>query len=403
MWSVLSPAASTGAVLLAAGITTLRLYDTPSINPDFYSGMFELAAGSIWLAALCTPLRSRRIVLALLAGLLWAAATSMKQTGCIGLLAVTIVALIGLAVMQDKRGRWALVAGLAWGGFAIGLGAVAAVLIYRGTLGAAWDAVYAFNQGLLAPAGLLEAVTSFSRQRAGLEPIQLGLFLAFIGAVITLWSGQANNLTRAAIIALMVWWVAQVEFALLGPSRSMRYWQATFPAMLWLAGAGAFHVEELFGDVRRSRRAALAIISIALLFFLARPLVAGYKHGLATSYLTYGAEDTQRTRLMEIGRRVANLVPESERVYVWAYDAGIYLYASRRPACRYTYPRSEPQMREILDDLAAGKAYAIIKSDGQVPYFDQFCDGACQETFRMIQLEYKVVDTVGHYNVLVRR
>jgi hypothetical protein len=402
MRQLLSPGASVAAILLGSIVTTLRLYDTPSINPDFYSAMFELAAGSVWLVSLHAARTRRRVALAVIAGLVWAVAVTVKQTGFVGLLSVTLVALLMIAFKRPDRGRWAAVGGMAWIGFAVGLGGVVAVLAGRGTLSAAWEAVFTFNRSLFSWGDALAALTSWPRQYSGLGSLQLPLFLALLGAVATFRAGRANGVAPPVVTAMLLWWIAQALLALLGPSRSMRYWQATLPAMLWLAGVGVFHIEALFGGRERGHRVTLAIMSAALLLLLGKPLADHHRHGLATSYLTYAEPRSQRNRLKEAGRQLAEIVPEGRRIYVWAYDAGIYLYASRRPACRFTYPRSNEQMEEILADLAAGKAFAIVIPTRPSPYFDRWCDASCRQKRGDVLGRYELGTTIDHYEVWVQ-
>src|SRR3990172_7030054 len=65
---LLSPTAGRWTAVLASLLATLRLYDAPSINPDFYSAMFELAACSLWLSAVFASFAWRRLAFGLLAG-----------------------------------------------------------------------------------------------------------------------------------------------------------------------------------------------------------------------------------------------------------------------------------------------------------------------------------------------
>jgi hypothetical protein len=342
-------------------------------------------------------------VLALIAGLLWAGAAAVKQTGCVSLLAVTLVTLALIILRRSEKRTWALAGGLAWVGFVAGLGGVVLVLDQHGTLAPAWEAVFTFNRGLMNWSDLTSAVMSFSRQQAGLTPVLLGLLLALLGGAATLFGGrESNGLSRPMAIVLVLWWVGQVQLALLGPSGSMRYWQATFPPMIWLAGAGLFHCGALYRSVVRPQKIAVAIMFALFLVFFGIPLGEQYSHGLATSYLTWDKPESQRDRIEEIGTRVMETVPEGEEIYVWSYDAGIYLSAARRPASRFTYPRSPQQMEEILADLEAGEAHAILVPDGPSPYFDRWSDDRVENRLDEVLAAYRKVDPVAGYSVWVR-
>ncbi len=396
---VLSRAAACVTVLLASVVWSLRLYDTPSINPDFYSATMELAACSLWVLSLDTSRRLRRVSLGVAAGLAWAAAVTFKQTGLVGLLAVSLFA-VGLVVA--KRGeyrRWAVATLFSWVGFVVGLGVVAAVLANRQTLGEAWEAIFVFNRELAGSDAACAAARQWFRAQAGLTPLQLPLWLGLVGIVATLHTGRANRLSRVFALAMMLWWVAQVLLALLGPSQSMRYWQATFPAMLWLAAMGIDHLAVMFDRLDRSYRLALAVICATVVVVLGRPLVDHYVHGMAESYLACSADKTERDRLSAIGMETQIVVPEGQAIYVWAYDAGVYVYAARPQASRFTYPRSAEQMQEILSDLSAGEAYALLIPQNGSPAFDRWCDDACQEQLSETLASHKMKADTGGYQV----
>jgi hypothetical protein len=234
-----------------------------------------------------------------------------------------------------------------------------------------------------------------------LEPLQLPLWLALVGIVATISTGGANRLAKASLAALVLWWIVAADLALMGPSRSMRYWQATFPPMILLAAMGLYHLEEAFRRLDKGYRTALVLVSLTAVLLLARPLIEHYRHGLASSYVAYTQEPTQRERLEDIGRQIQDLVPRGGRIYVLAYDAGIYVHADRRPACRFTYPRSSEQMNEILDELSAGKAHALLIPERPSSEFEHFCDDACHQRLTRVQDKYDPAPSIGPYRVWV--
>lgn len=402
MTRVLSRAAGCLTVLLAAVTGTLRVYDTPSINPDFYSSMFELAACSLWLISLNPTGKGCRVWAGLVAGLVWAAAVAVKQTGVVGLLAVSVVAIALLVLKQGEHRRLPAACGFAWIGFLLGTGGVVGVLAYRGTLGPAWEAVFVFNSGLLNWESISGAVGSWSRARAGLEPLQLPLWLGLVGIIATLRTAKASRLSIAFVTAMLLWWIVQVLLALIGPSRSMRYWQATFPAMLWLAAVGIYYLEAMFRKLGTGHRAVFGVVLATVVLLLGRPLAEHYTHGVARSYLAYSSETTERDRLAALGRGIQTLVPRGRAIYVWAYDPGVYLYAHRKQASRFTYPRSAAQMDEILSDLATGKAGAVLIPENDSAEFDRWCDDSCYRRLGQILSGYQVKPAIGRYRTWVR-
>ncbi len=394
---LLSPTAARRTAVLAALLVTLRLYDAPSINPDFYSAMFELAAGAIWLSAVFAPFAGRRFAFGLLSGLLWAAATCVKQTGCTGLLAVTAVILILLIVRSDHGRRWLVTVLYAWLGFALGVAVVVAVLIRLGTEQAAWEAVYTFNRGFVNWDAWVSSLQSWPRLLMDLEPLQLPLWLALVGFVVTAFMGKAKRLEQASLVALGLWCLVAADLALMGPSHSMRYWQAAFPPVILMAAMGFHHFEETYRRLEKGHRAALVLVALTAVVLLGRPLVEYYRHGLADSYLAYTREPTQRASLAALGAQVQALVPKGERIYVLAYDAGMYVHADRPPACRFTYPRSPEQMSEILSTLATQKAFALLVPERPAPEFEKYCDAACHEQLTRLLENYTPGQAIGQY------
>jgi len=399
---LLSLGAACWTLILASAVYTLRLYDTPSINPDFYSSMLELAACAMWLLSIDATTRKGRIVLALVAGLAWAASTSVKQTGIVGLVMLSAVAFLFAMLRRDEAKGWARACALAWLGFALGVGAVIGLLAYRGTLGLAWEAVFEFNRELASTEAFSGVAMSWTRVWAGLSPLKLALWLGLVGAAVGVWTGNAKGLVRPFAVALIAWWVIQVTLALLGPSRSMRYWQSSFPAMLWLAGIGIYLLEDGLRPTEKSRRGTLALTYATVVVLLAAPLVDHFRIGLASSYHTYASGHQQRVRLAELGVRIGELVPEDRPIYVWSYDTGIYLYARRRAASTFTYPRSREQMAAILADLKTGQTQAILMPKRRAAEFDRWCDEACQQTREQILAAYELQSSVGQYDIWVR-
>jgi hypothetical protein len=363
--------------------------------------MFELGAGALWLSAVFASFAGRRFVFGILAGLLWSAATCVKQTGVTGLLAVTLVTLVLLIVRNVYGRRWLITVLYAWLGFALGLIGVVVLLTRQGTDRAAWDAIFTFNHDFATWDAWVSSLQSWPRLYAGLEPLQLPLWLALVGVVVTISTGRANRLAKASLAALVLWWIVASDLALMGPSQSMRYWQGTFPPMILLAATGLYHLEETFRRLDKGYRTALVLVSLTAVLLLARPLIEHYKHGLASSYVAYTQEPTQRERLADIGGKIQALVPKGERIYVLAYDAGIYVHADRRPASRFTYPRSVEQMGEILADLVDQKAFAVLSPNQTAPEFKRICDEVCFEQLNLALGNYEVAAPIGPYRVWV--
>ncbi|MDO8628909.1 MAG: hypothetical protein Q7R41_00300, partial [Phycisphaerales bacterium] len=393
-------------VLIAALVYALRIYDTPSINPDFYASAFELAAVSLWLFGFVggdvPATRSRVTTIYLLGGgLMWSAATACKQVACIGLIALTLVAFALAATRHTEGRRWLRGLAATWVGFTIGIGAAAVVLAYQHTLGEAWAAMVTFNIGFADGTALITALGG-GRIQADLAPLAAFLWLALLGGGVTLYAGRAHRMARPWVFSLMLWWFAAVAFALWGPSGSMRYWQATFPPMFWLAAAGVYHIQQAQERLEGTRRLTFIAVIVTALVMLMRPTLDEAGVGLASSYAASVEQPDERGRLVEISRGVRALVPPGERVYVWGYHAGVYVYSDRLPASRFTYPRSHEQMDEILTDLEVGKAYLLLIPKHRVPEFAHFCDQACHQKLDGVLSGYTSLEPIGPYGVWVR-
>lgn len=389
--------------LVAAVVFSLRIYDADSISLDFYSAVFEMSACSLWVLAIGQTHGARRLLTGIAAGLLWAAAVSVKQTGVTGLLVVTAVAIVLFFGARTRDRRWLAATAFAWTGFALGIGAVAAVLARAQTLGIALDAVFSFNAGLLGWEQLAGLFHSWPRLREWMEPVELPLWLALVGLVGTLRTGRANRLSSSFAAAMLIWWVVQAGLALLGPSRSIRYWQATFPAMLWLVAAGIYHLQDIYFRVEKRRRIVPAIVCATCVVLLGRPLLDRYAHGLASSYVAFSKQETERDRLTAMGEEIRALVPEGDRIYVWNYDAGIYVHSRRFGASRHNHPRSVEHMREILDALGSGRAALLLISNAGAWHFDRWCDEACREELDEILHELDRKGAIGGYQAWMRR
>jgi hypothetical protein len=399
----LTPTAGRRAALLAAILASIRLYDASSINPDFYAATFELAACAIWLVAVTTATGWGGAGLSVLAGLVWAMATSMKQTGCIGLMIVSVMAIFTAMTSFVDRRRWLAAAALAWLGFALGAATAGAVLYRTETHWAAWDAIFTFNRGLVNGDSLDAIVHSWVRIQPDLAVLGLPLWLAAFGAAVTLLVGRMRGSNSAIALAMVLWWIAAACLALLGPSRSMRYWQATFPPLVILGAVAFFHLEEMYRRLNRGYREALVLLAVTGVIWLGRPLYEAYSYGVAQSYEAYRSDPNERQELKELGNRVQELVPAGERIYVWGYRAGVYVHADRRPASRFTYPRSKEQMNEILADLAARKAYAILIPEEGAPEFERrWCDEDCHLKRAQVLTGYTEGDAVDGLRVWKR-
>jgi hypothetical protein len=398
--------AALGTLLVAGVLMSLRVHDAPSINPDFYCAALGLAAVASFVVALNTRIGRRHGVWGLAAGLLWAGAACFKQTGPIGLAAMTAVGLIvGLTDPANRR-AWFRAVGWGWLGLALGIAAVVLALYLRGALTEAYQAVFVFSLRYAQPGDWLEGLADWRRAVAGHQPIQFAVWLAALGLVASLSSRGLRSLPRPLAVALAIWWLAEVVLALMGPSRSMRYWQAVSPPLLML-GAGAWRYLQM--SVRRvgaGNRAGLVLVVVTAVALLGAPTWRHYTYGLADSYIQFSADVRQRDQLRELSRSLQELVPKGDAIFVLNYDPGVYVYSKRSCACRFTYPRSSRQTAELLRCLESGRAAAILQPRGPSMLFDAYFDRPAGERLKALLESYRRVGPLtggARYDVFLRR
>lgn len=403
-WNVLrrsfGPVTAASAMILAALVAGLRLYDGASIHPDYYSSMLELAACSFFFSSLQNASIFRRMGFGLFAGIVWTAATTVKQTGCTGLIAMSAATGVALLMASDRR-RWLVSSGCAWIAFLAGSAVVVDVLHRKGLWPATWDALFTFNRSLWDASTLSGILRSWPRVHAALSPLQLPLWLGLIGMIAAWASVQARYALWAG--GCVFWWAGAAAFALIGPSLTMRYWQATWPPMFWLAAMGIDALGGIIGRAGNRERVTASVVAATVLLLLGLPLVEHYKYGLATAYLDASGHPTERERLETAGARIAAIVPPGESIYVWAYRPALYVLSSRRNACRFTYPKSMEQLREITAKLSSEPPYALLIPIKGSPEFDRWCDEACQEQRRAVLTSFAPADPIDEFEVWLRK
>lgn len=406
------------AVLVTALVYSLRLYDTPSINPDFYASIFELAAIALLIRGAIPPLGVGSIseaesenlpvennhctysyALCLLAGLLWAAATSFKQIGCVGLLVLTLWGIVAALSQSELRAHVLKTIGATWAGFLIGVGVVAGVLWRQGTLHEAWQAIYTFNTGLLNADDFLAAIGNRARLKSELAPLVLPLWLALTGVIMSFWYRRFRGFPLSLTFGLVLWWAAAVVLAAMGPSRSMRYWQATFPPMLILAAVGLYYIQLVQDRLAHPERLTAFVVAATAAVLLARPAIVELRAGLATSLVASSDHPTEREQLIEIGDRVRSLVGQDDSIYVLDYRPAIYVYADRPAAARFNYPRTAEQWSEILGELQSGNSSFVLEPGDPSPEFRRFCDASCEQSLRRSLERCRFVEKLAEFSL----
>jgi MYXO-CTERM domain-containing protein len=330
----------------------------------------------------------------------------VKQTGPVGLVAVTLAALVLRVAAKPGGSRWVASVLWSWAGFLAGVGVIVGLLALRGTLAEAWRAVFVFNTRYAGVEGWLRALRGWGRAVDALEPIQLALWFALLGLVGAFLGRRRARFPRSLAVGLLIWFLLEVLLALVGPSRSSRYWQATWPPIL-LLGASAFrYLQMSLRRLGRSYRGGFCLILATVVLVLLGPTWQHYSYGLAASYQEYTGKDRERDRLRTLAARLVELVPEQQPVYVLNYDSGVYVYSGRAAVSRFTYPRSHEQVAEILGTLEAGEAAAILVPPGRGRLPVDYMNDAAWARVRSVLEDYDLLGPRpedGGYDIYLRR
>ena len=391
--------ASNWILILAAALISFRLYDTPSINPDFFSSMFALVGVSLVLRSSCPRGEDRSMAWGFLAGVFFAMGAIFKQTGVLGLLAVSLlVVVIVIFKRANRRIRIRYISSL-WYGFAVVILAVLAILFIRGNLAQAYEAIITFNKNLGTVQSFQSAVKDWHRAVKGLQPVQLYIWLGALALIFLVAGKRIGRFPNRFAIVLVLWWLLEIVFALAGPSGSMRYWQATWPPMLWLAACAVRSLQMVYRRLRPGTRAGAVFVLVSAAYLLAQPFMDNYIHGLAGSYLNYSENDPERQSLRKLGSLIREHSTENQAIYVLGYDAGVYLHADRKCATRFVYARSKSQAEEIITDLEKEKAVLLLKPDSDSWNGSKFLDEQLRLRLDHLLDQYQKVDKAGQYVV----
>ncbi|UCG34445.1 MAG: hypothetical protein JSU68_07345 [Phycisphaerales bacterium] len=319
---------------------------------------------------------------------------------------VTSVGLVLWAVARPNGRRWLVSVLWCWLGFLAGIGVIVGLLVLGGTFAEAWRAVFSFNTRYARAEDWLQALRGWSRAIEALEPIQLAIWFALLGLVVVLFGRRMCCFPRPLAVGLLIWFLLEVLFALVGPSRSSRYWQATWPPIL-LLGASAFrYLQMSFRRLGPGYRSGFCLIMATVMLVLLGPTWRHYTYGLATSYQEYVGDDRERDRLRMLAGRLVTLVPERQPFYVLNYDSGVYVYSDRPAVSRLTYPRSHEQVAEILKALEAGEAAAILVPRGRGRFPVDYMNDAAWARVDRVLADYDLADhrpEDGGYDIYLRR
>jgi len=343
--------------ILASTKFSLRAFDAPSNHPDFYSAMFALIGTAVFLVV---PQAGRSSAwMGIVAGAAWGCSVLCRQTGLTGPIILSAVVLLFTMRDSAEQASYRRTMKFAAASVAIMVGAAVGLLSLQGSLKEAHAAIFTFNQGLLSVEHWTLAAGSAGKLLPVLVPFGVPFILALFSVVFAL-RDESGTLDRRLVLGLAAWFATDNWLSLLGPSQIDRYWMATWTPLLFLAADGLYLVGyklKAYDDVTRRRLTVVAALAACGLSYpLAMRHIHGrYQDGLLcsfTHYLTGKTLLSERGVLRAHAQRIENLVPIDHTIYILKYDPGIYLYAGRSCAARFTYPRGTEQQDEVLDTLA---------------------------------------------------
>lgn len=398
------PSVPSLSVLLVAVVASLRIYDTPSINPDCYAAAFSLCAFMLLIRATLTKRETKRLRRGLFAGLFFAAAILTKQTGVLGFGVASLLSLACGFSRLHRAKRWLATILYVWVGCIAALALASIPIVRQGLLEEAWHAIFEFNRGLLSFDAVVDAIRPWRVTVAALSPLALPLWLAVLGVVRGWKLGEGDwPAARPVVISLVVWWAIELLFALMGPSHAMRYLSATFPPMLILAALGIGQAVELIRRAEDRHRTAAALMVVTVVWLLGAPLSSAFVTGVAHAYAEYTNPETEHDRLRYLGGVIRDLVPEGETMYVLDYESGLYVYSDRVPACRHTYPRSAAQMEEIVLTLESLQPRVIAIPPKKSPWLAPFMTPEFdQRITHVLMRHYHVANLDTLYTIALR-
>ncbi|MFQ5415112.1 MAG: glycosyltransferase family 39 protein [Phycisphaerae bacterium] len=370
------------ATLMFTVLLAQRSIEGVTNGAEFYTMVADAFAAVLAIGSMARQGRAA-VRWALLAGACWGVAGLMKQTGAAGPMAAGLAALLALLV-GPVRFRWLARCAVMGAGAAVVVGIAAAVLYWQGALADAYHASVTYNLDLLGGgwAAWWPRPSHFIYQA---KPLAWVLLPAALGAIVTYAPDSpppqpqarpadtmpprpraslgrtgpgSGRLPRVVVAFLVIWFIVALYGVGLGSSHMPRYWHGVFIPMIWLVAQGLrFIAGACRTDIGRNRWTVRAGVIVLAASYLPTPCYNVYADAIRAYH--YAHDDSERRRLADVGRRIADLTQPDDEIYVWAYQPGVYRYAHRRAACRFagldkvatTHPNAGAIAREIADTL----------------------------------------------------
>lgn len=267
------------------------------------------------------------------------------------------------------------------------VGAAVVVLLARGALAEAWFAVFAFNRAYFATGSSrwpYSYMHWYLLKEHFFPILRLPLLMAIAGAIhATLWSLRPRFRPREIeqplrelkpvcpryFLLFAMWYIVSFWGALLSPHAFRHYLVPTIPPLLLMAG---YLVNVLQAEmrllVRLQQRAWVAAAFVAIGYF---SIDAGRRQWEEMSKLwVFRVEQGERAQWEVIGDAVKAVTGPGDKIQCWGYYPGVYLWARRENANRYTTTEKVGQvrgkadfvMRELDEKLKANPPAVLVVS-----------------------------------------
>jgi 4-amino-4-deoxy-L-arabinose transferase-like glycosyltransferase len=342
-----------------------------------------------------------------LAGVAAGAAPLFKQSG----LAAAAAIVLHLAWRYRGWKQWLIF------GAALALPGILAmaVLAWQGALRDAIFAVLVFNRTYFAIGDAtwvhvgrtLKVLWPVASPLAGvLALVALGLLG---GVVVRATRGRGRLRARPGVGLFVLWCVAALYFASVGPGRRSHHLMPALPALALLT-LYPLHLLVARHGLRKSlaRRPSVVcalVIWAGVLGVYALDHLSEASRCWQTKAHWYGLERAAPNECEQQGAALLRLTRPGDTIYVWGWSPGTYRYACRRPASRFATLEKCGQLGHYADFIRDG-AIDDIQHQPPAAFVASLGDYAqlpAREIGDWLRARYQLVETVAGMHILTRR
>jgi len=400
IWAILDRRGTPWAALAAALLFALASSDPGTAGEGCNREIFmaTLIVGA-WWAVLRRPIVRRRDVL--IAGVMLSLASVLKTVVAVHWIALAAWLVIDALLLRrasggslaapsaraEARGSErepepatgvSAVPGVLWlaAGPALLWGSVFAYFALTDRLDAFVDAVFRFNLGYSdSDTGRLSRFAAFFQpeRHPFIFDSALPIWIAGAVALLPLAAGAMRQASRRFALAVVLLLAASYVAVCLPAQFWPHYYYLMIPALVLAIGAAAHAVMEQRGEGRaRATLSGAAVALILALLFVTQWREYLSRDGLDITIKRYNTRDYWA---QAHGRNVESVTDPADTIFVFGNDAGIYYYAKRRCASRFTmatglrsrYPDAAARQAILLDELRNNRPRLILET-GEAPF-----------------------------------